>query len=42
MNIRHTLLASSLALALASLTACGSAPTTAAAPAPAVQQTAAA
>ena len=42
MNIRHTLLAGSVVLALASLTACGSAPTTAAAPAPAVQQTAAA
>lgn len=44
MNIRHTLLASSLALALASLTACGSAPQQVAAPAaPAqAQQTAAA
>ena len=44
MNIRHTLLAGSVALALASLTACGSTPPTAAASAPAaaVQQTASA
>ena len=43
MNIRHTLLAGSVVLALASLTACGSTPPVAtAAPAPAVQQTASA
>lgn len=44
MNIRHTLLAGSVALALASLTACGSTPPTAAASTPvaAVQQTASA
>ena len=41
MNIRHTLLAGSVVLALASLTACGSTPPVAKAqPVAAVQQTA--